>query len=81
MSPEEAAILFDQTTRQGSDREWLHLVVEVLSLPGCYVPAAQKILRQGAWRRHTGGSQNPIGYVKTAAEREGLRMGLATHRR
>jgi hypothetical protein len=83
MSPEEAAILFDQltkTTRQGRDGEWLHLVVEVLSLPGCYVPAAQKILRQGAWRRHTGGSQNPIGYVKTATEREGLRMGLATHR-
>ena len=83
MSPEEAVILFDQltkTTRQERDGEWLHLVVEVLSLPGCYVPAAQKILRQGAWRRHTGGSQNPIGYVKTATEREGLRMGLATHR-
>jgi hypothetical protein len=28
-----------------------------------------------AW--HTGPGQNPIGYVKTATEREGLRMGLA----
>ena len=83
MSPDKAAVLFDQlakTPRQGHDAEWLRFVGEVLNLPACYVPAAQEILRQGAWRRHTGRGQNPIGYVKTATEREGLKMGLATHR-
>jgi len=83
MSPDKAAVLFDRlskTPREVHDAEWLHLVSEVLKLPACYLPAAQEILRQGAWRRHTGRGQNPIGYVKTATEREGLRMGLATHR-
>ena len=83
MSLDKASMLFDQltkTARKGHDAEWLSLVVEVLNLPGCYLPAAQEILRQGAWRQHTGPGQNPIGYVKTATEREGLRMGLATHR-
>ena len=83
MSPREAVKLLGvltRTGREGHDAEWLHFVGEVLNLPGCYTPAAQKILRQGAWRRHTGPSQNPIGYVKTATEREALRMGLATHR-
>jgi hypothetical protein len=83
MGTDNASMLFAQltkTARKGHDTEWLRLVVEVLNLPACYLPAAQKILRQGAWRQHTGPGQNPIGYVKTATEREGLRMGLATHR-
>jgi hypothetical protein len=83
MSSDKASMLFAQllkTARKGHDAEWLRLVVEVLNLPECYLPAAQKILRQGVWRQHTGPGQNPIGYVKTATEREGLRMGLATHR-
>jgi hypothetical protein len=82
MSPDPATTL-DQlanTAREGSDEECLCFVVEVLHLPGCYLPAAQKILGLGGWRRHTGRGQNPIGYVKTATEREALRMGLATHR-
>jgi hypothetical protein len=83
MSRDEAGLLFDQlakTPLEGHDDEWLHLIGEVLKLPGCYLPAAQEILRQGAWRRHTGLGQNVIGYVKTATEREGQRIGLATHR-
>jgi hypothetical protein len=83
MSPAEATILFDRlskTARQGRDEEWVHVVVQVLHLPGCYVPAAQKVLRSAGWRRNTGIHKNPIGYVKTATEREGLRMGLGTHR-
>jgi hypothetical protein len=83
MSSGEAALLFDRLTKtayKGRDDQWLRFIVEVLNLPACYLPAAQEILRRGAWRRHTGEGHNPIGYVKTATEREGLRMGLATHR-
>ena len=83
MNPDRAAVLFDQLTKtppEGHDAEWLRFVCEILNLPACYVPAAREILRQGAWRRHTGRGQNPIGYVKTATEREGLRTRLATHR-
>src|SRR5450755_3646120 len=83
MGTDNASMLFAQltkTARKRQDAEWLRLVVEVLNLPACYLPAAQKILLQGGWRQHTGPGQNPIGYVKTATEREGLRMGLATHR-
>jgi hypothetical protein len=83
MSPDKAAILFDRLSKtpcEMHDVEWLHFIGEVLKLPACYLPAAQEILRQGRWRRHTGRGQNPIGYVRTATEREVLRMGLATHR-
>jgi hypothetical protein len=83
MTPDKAAILFDRlskTPREMHDAEWMHLISEVLKLPACYLPAAQEILRQGAWRRHTGRGQNPIGYVKTATERAGLGMGLAMDR-
>ena len=83
MGPDKAAILFERLSgnpREVDDNEWLHFISDVLKLPACYLPAAQEILRQGAWRRHTGRGQNPIGYVRTATQREGLRMGLATHR-
>ncbi|SRR5260370_41712699 len=65
---------------EGHDEEWLRFMAEVLKMPACYLPAAQKILHQGAWRRYTGTGQNPIGYVKTAAYREALKMGLAMDR-
>jgi hypothetical protein len=59
---------------------WLDFVTEVLRLDGCYVPAAQRIVSQGDWRRHTGKGQNAIGYIKIATYREALKMGLALDR-
>jgi len=72
--------LLDQmarTPRGGHDSEWLRFITETLKLPACYLPAAQEVLAQGAWRRHTGKGQNTIGYIKTAVCRVALRQGLA----
>ena len=60
------------TPPEGHDAEWLRLM-DLLKLPGCYLPAVQEALKQGRWRR----AKNPRAYVVTVAQREALRMGLA----
>lgn len=68
--------IFDQaaaTPAEGHDAEWLWLISEVLKLPICYLPAAQEALRQGRWRN----ARNPKVYLKTVAQREAIRLGLA----
>jgi hypothetical protein len=62
---------------EGHDAEWLRFMDETLKMPGCYLPAAQEILRQNRWRRFIGNGNNPIGYVKTATYQEAMKMGLA----
>jgi hypothetical protein len=64
----------------GHDDAWLHFIDVILKLPRCYLPAAQHVLSQGRWRRLTRRGDNPVGYVKTATQREALKMGLALDR-
>jgi hypothetical protein len=68
--------VFDQaaaTPPEGHDSHWLWFIEKFLELPQCYLPAAQEALRQGRWRK----AKNPKGYVKTVAQREAIKMGLA----
>ncbi len=62
---------------EGHDADWLRLMNDVLKMPGCYLPAAQEVLRQKRWLQYTGRGQNPVGYVKKATYQQALRMGLA----
>jgi hypothetical protein len=67
-------------TPRDHDPVWLEFVKGKLKLPGCYLPAAQRVISDGAWRRHTGKGHNPIGYVKTATIRVAVRMRLGIDR-
>lgn len=53
--------------------EWLPFITKVLKLDQWMVPAIQEVVvRQQRWRS----APNPIGYIRTAAQREANRLGL-----
>lgn len=53
--------------------EWLPFITKVLKLDSWMVPAIQEVVvRQQRWRS----APNPIGYIRTAAQREANRLGL-----
>ena len=48
-------------------------LMKSLPLPLCYFSAVQEAVRQGKWRN----ARNPVGYIRTVAERQAPRIGLA----
>jgi hypothetical protein len=83
VTPKVAVSHIEQMSKMptdGHDAEWLHFMSSTLKMPGCYLPAVREVLAQGRWRRHVGAGQNPVGYVKTAAYREALKLGLGMDR-
>jgi hypothetical protein len=56
---------------EGHDAEWVR-IMDLLRLPGCFIPAVKDALKQGRWRQ----ARDPRAYIKTVAQREALKMGL-----
>jgi hypothetical protein len=56
---------------ESCEAQWRKLLRK-LKLELCYVLPIQKILKQEGWKKHP----NPLGYIKTAAIRTAVRMGL-----
>lgn len=75
MTKEALTALFDRAGADPpslTDEEALSLMKKILRLPLSYFPAVQEAIRQGRWRN----AENPIGYIRTVAEREAIKLGF-----
>ena len=61
---------------QQDDGVWFSLMRDVLQLPAWMLPAVQRAVSKGHWRR----SNDPRRCVRENTEREALRMGLSDDR-
>jgi hypothetical protein len=55
------------------DPAWLSLTKDLLGLPEWMVPAVQRAVGNGSWRR----ANDPVMTVRQQAERQARRMGLS----